>query len=482
MSETIINAINLKEIVKFLLKIARKMARYHKNGLSFRIFPDFIEFKGGKILLDNLKVVTSADPGEDMVAFGNCLFYLLTGRPLSFADLLDKRQIQEQKDMPIRMKRILERIICRRIDDKFLETELLAIKKEIEGTYPSAGFRLNQERNHMHEGGTIRNPSKPVPLWTFNAGSRLISSPVAYRDVLYCASSDKKLFLLDKNTGELIKSIVLLSSVESTPAVQGNRLYIGDDEGNFYLIDIITGNIKITKNLDGSLIRSSPLATEKGVFIGTYNGNAFCLDSDSLEIKWRIKDRGWVYSSCALIRKRDAVTVLWDKGKAGVYRQEDGKALWESACEDTIRSTPVITQDSMIYGSFKGFLYILNTSDFSLLKKIELREKIFASPVVKDNLVITASMDKTVRCIDISRDKKHLVWSINTCNPVISSPVIYGDYVISADEGGMLYIIDISSGTVLGRLSMENFCRATPFIDSGILFTASSDKVFAFRL
>ncbi len=495
MNDIIISRINMKETVSFALQTMKNMKKNHEKGLSYRIYPDYLEFRGGKIILDKSKIIEGVYNEDDLLSFANCMFYLISGKTLIFADLLDPVRIQEEPGIPVRFRRLLLKIISKRMSSDLVIRELHAIRKEISKSTCIACFRLNEQRNQHHKGNMpeTKDESKQKkkiglklklkPLWSFSAGSRIISSPVVYKGSVFCASSNKKLFIIDKHTGEMLSELNLNSSVESTPAIYDNKLYLGDDEGNLYLIDVITGQIRITKNLDNSLIRSSPLITDDGVFIGTYNGNLFALSRDELEIKWSRKDQGWIYSSCACIKGKKYIIAVWDKGKIGVYKSRDGTAVWEDTVNDTIRSTPVVYDNRIYLSSFQGFLYIFDTAGFNLLKKLDIKGKLFSTPVLKENLIILASMQREIKCIDVSaKISKQVRWVVDTKSPVVSSPVIFGDFVIASDEGGIMYIMDLSSGSIISRYSLESFCRATPTIDGGILYTASAGKIEAFKL
>lgn len=482
MNEYNISVLNLNEIINFAFDTIEKMEKSHKDGCSYRIYPDFFQFRGGRIELDQKKIIINAEPEGDLLSLGNCLFYLLTGRSLVFADLLDPAGINKDTNIPIRFKRLLKRIIAGRTSISSIKDDIQVLKYDLNFQERFIGFRLNENRNHYHQVKKMKAPVALKPVWSFQTKGKINSSPIISRGLLYCAASDRRLYFIDKTTGEELASPELVSSVESTPAISENNLYIGDDEGNFYIIDIINGQIKVTKNLDNSLIRSSPLVIDDTVFIGTYNGNLFALCRDDLEIKWRVRNKGWIYSSVSYLKEKNAVIAVWDKGKIGIFSHKEGKCLWQYDLDDTIRATPVYHKGKVYIASFKGIIYIIDTESFEMERKIDIKDKIFSTPVIKDNLMVLCTMQRDIIGLDLVNKSKYIKWRISVRNPIVSSPVIFEKYCLIIDEGGSLYIIDIKPGKILIEDQLENFCRATPFFEEKRIFTATSDMIKAYNL
>jgi len=76
--------------------------------------------------------------------------------------------------------------------------------------------------------------------WAFNnKGSWVIASPVAKDGRLYFSTSDSGLFrAIDLKTGAEIYTLQLLWPMFSSPAIAGNTLYIGSQQGKLYAIDL----------------------------------------------------------------------------------------------------------------------------------------------------------------------------------------------------------------------------------------------------
>jgi len=72
--------------------------------------------------------------------------------------------------------------------------------------------------------------------WTFATGRSVESSPVVVGQRVYVGSSDRKLYVLDLVTGREVQKLDLDDEVTGSPAVAGDRLLIGTRAGTLYCL------------------------------------------------------------------------------------------------------------------------------------------------------------------------------------------------------------------------------------------------------
>src|SRR5262249_7857200 len=91
-------------------------------------------------------------------------------------------------------------------------------------------------------------------LWEFATGGRVRSSPAVSSGVVYCGSMDGKVYALAADTGSLLwafetegASVDLKAagydrrSVVSSPALSGDRIFVGSRDAHLYAFDRKTG-------------------------------------------------------------------------------------------------------------------------------------------------------------------------------------------------------------------------------------------------
>jgi outer membrane protein assembly factor BamB len=101
---------------------------------------------------------------------------------------------------------------------------------------------------------------------------------VAVTDNLVIAGSrDRKVYGLDRRTGQEVWSFRTGRQVDSSPVVDGGRVYIGSGDGKLYVLDLAKGTEVNRYDLGGQVI-ASPAVGEHCLVIGTTNGDVYCFE------------------------------------------------------------------------------------------------------------------------------------------------------------------------------------------------------------
>jgi outer membrane protein assembly factor BamB len=106
------------------------------------------------------------------------------------------------------------------------------------------------------------------------------------------------------------------NAVLTSPAVSGNRIFIGSDTGVLFCYDTSTGSL-LWSNSVGSAIQSSPAVADGVVYFGCHDGKLYAVD------------------------------------------ETDGDALWNYSTGARIISSPWVTDDSVYFGCDDGAVYCL---------------------------------------------------------------------------------------------------------------------------
>jgi outer membrane protein assembly factor BamB len=93
-------------------------------------------------------------------------------------------------------------------------------------------------------------------------------------DLVIVGSRDKKVYALDRKTGEEKWSFLTENRVDSSPVVAGNRVFFGSLDRTFYVLDL-KGNEVQKLEVDAGIL-GSPAVAEGCVVIGTEKGTVYC--------------------------------------------------------------------------------------------------------------------------------------------------------------------------------------------------------------
>jgi outer membrane protein assembly factor BamB len=83
---------------------------------------------------------------------------------------------------------------------------------------------------------------------------------------------------------------------ESSPAVAGGLVFIGDLSGVVHAVDVATGKAVWTFKTDGE-VKSSPVVAGDKVLIGSYDTNLYALTARTGKLAWKVKTEGYVHAT-----------------------------------------------------------------------------------------------------------------------------------------------------------------------------------------
>ena len=151
------------------------------------------------------------------------------------------------------------------------------------------------------------------------------------------SSGDSPMFRHDLNhsgttTGGPTNFVKLLwnystgAGVWSTPAVVSGSVYVGSRDGNVYCLNASTGAPSWNYQTGTVIEFSSPAVADGYVYIGANNGNIYCLNTTTGMPLWSSYVGGTVRSSPAVVDGRVFVGA-WDH-KIHCLNASDGAELW----------------------------------------------------------------------------------------------------------------------------------------------------------
>jgi outer membrane protein assembly factor BamB len=71
--------------------------------------------------------------------------------------------------------------------------------------------------------------------WSFATGG-VVTSPALVNNMVYTASGDGHLYILNAATGEKLRDIIVDRNITSSPAVANGTVYISSCDGNLYAV------------------------------------------------------------------------------------------------------------------------------------------------------------------------------------------------------------------------------------------------------
>ena len=166
---------------------------------------------------------------------------------------------------------------------------------------------------------TARAAGPPIQgerLWKQRLNGWIISTPAVSGDRVYVGDTiGQTFFCLDAETGERLWEFPAGGAVLNSPMVSGRLVFFGTAENVFYALDRHSGE-PVWKYETGDKINSSPVGDDKTVYVGSWDGNLYAFAQKDGTLEWTFDAGARITSSPALYRGR-VYFGAWDGLAAG---------------------------------------------------------------------------------------------------------------------------------------------------------------------
>lgn len=212
-----------------------------------------------------------------------------------------------------------------------------------------------------------------TPLWSYPAPGQfsdyVLSSPAVAYPVVFIGSYNGCMVALFDNyptdVRKLWENCTGGGRIYSTPAIGAGKIYFGTQDGKIYCLDAGNGNACFTPYQTGGWVYSSPaIGKDKDlndiVVVGSDDGFVYALYADTGALKWKFQTGASVRSSPAIAYDR----VLFGSGDGNFYVVDlnTGVEVYRYNAGSPVHSSPAIANGSVYFGDNNGKFYALKSS------------------------------------------------------------------------------------------------------------------------
>lgn len=257
------------------------------------------------------------------------------------------------------------------------------------------------------------------PRWVYprqgDLGGVVIGGLVIVDNIIYLAAADGTTYALDAVEGYKIWSHATGEQIWSTPAVEGDTLFIGSFDKKLYALDIADGSQRWAFETQGA-ITSTPLVNEDNVYFGSFGRRFYAVDIASGEEVWRFpaddsdenKPKNWFWAE-PMISNGTIYAPNMD-GKVYALDTETGALLNQFDLGGSIVSSPmminIVTDEEEVYSLIvvatqEGEVYSLNTANNEQKLLTSLGEKVQAPLFASEGIVYIHTFEDNLHAIDV---------------------------------------------------------------------------------
>jgi outer membrane protein assembly factor BamB len=233
-------------------------------------------------------------------------------------------------------------------------------------------------------------------VWAAKTEGPIHSAPSVHQDRVFVGSDDAKIYCFDLK-GNKLWAAATGERVFCSPAVVGNAIVTASCDGQARLLSIKDGSEKKALDLQDA-VASTPALDGDRLYVGTMGDSILCLNTKEMTIAWKsqIPNARQFYASPALTESL-VIVGSRDRRVVAVDRQ-NGELKWRFQARGKVDSSPVISGNVAYFGSDDGRVYGVNVADGKEVWKHQLTDKTSAAPAVASGRMVIADGEGVVFC------------------------------------------------------------------------------------
>jgi outer membrane protein assembly factor BamB len=362
---------------------------------------------------------------------------------------------------------------------------------------------IRHAKGDMHEGFMFRGdlghsgvfnstvPANNTLLWSFETGSAIESSPAVHGDRIFFGAEDGRVYCLDRTSGAELWSFATGNEVDSTPAIIDGVVYVGSADSRFYALDSTTGEElwNYTFPSPASQIVSSPAVAGGLAFIGAKDRNLYAVNLTSHDLEWQFSTDDEIWSSPSIDWPFVYIGSL--DGKLYSIWGTNGTEHWNFSADIMafpigFYASPMISNGSVYIGSEDNNLYRLNAetgeeiwrftaSSYIYASAAVANQKVFIHTQTSQNGFVYALPEEDPNSDGIINDTE-VIWSFGTQDfEGGSSPAVADGTVLVGSTTGIIFCLDELTGHEIWKLITGGSIISSPIIIDGIVYFGARD-------
>ena len=310
----------------------------------------------------------------------------------------------------------------------------------------------------------------------------------------------------------LLLLLPLLLSADEWPQFRGNPQLTGVAAGT------LPASLKLLWTYEaGESIESSAAISGGTVYVGTQSAELLAIDLQTGKLRWKYKAQEGIAESSPAI-SQGVVYIGDSSGLLHAVRASDGKGLWTFKTASEIKSSPVVSGDRILIGSYDGNLYCLSR-DGKLIWKYTTANFVHATPAIENGIIYLGGCDEVFRGIRLSDGQevlqfpaggytgaspvllakrayygtfsndviaadltgKRIVWRYQNPDrsfPFYSSAAVSGDRIVLGGRDKLVHCLNIATGKAIWTFPTKARVDSSPAVAGGRVYIGSNDGHF----
>jgi outer membrane protein assembly factor BamB/predicted phosphodiesterase len=329
---------------------------------------------------------------------------------------------------------------------------------------------------------------KPSGTWQYSSDANIISTPAVAGDKVYVGNQNGLMRCFSIKNGKELWSFKTGGAIFSSPAIAGETLVFGSGEGYVYAVDIKSTKLKWKYKANAAVL-GSPIINGDTVFIGTSDDSFVALNSKDGKLTWKYDGLDGPVVSTPLLYEDKVIFGAWDRNLYALDRST-GKLVWKWNNGSTVRN---YSPASCIPVASNGVIYVVAPDRYiSAIDAVDgktlwrnndatVRESIGISADGK--WIYGKTMQDTIVAYAASREKQSAAWKMH-CGfgyEHVPSMLIEKDgLVFFGTKSGVVYCIDPKTQQIVWAYKIDNsMVNTVKVLDKNTVIASTMDGKLA---
>jgi outer membrane protein assembly factor BamB len=264
------------------------------------------------------------------------------------------------------------------------------------------------------------------------------------------------------------------TAFESTPLIVDNRVYLGDLDGEFYALDLETGNVLWKNSSESGYLAGAALHQER-IIVGDYDGLVRCFNVKDGKQEWTFETDSQIDGGPNF--HEGTVLIASEDGKLYSIDMADGKLRWSYETGDQLRCGPTIAGGKTFLGGCDGKLHIVDlATGTSIGDGVPLDGPTGSTPAAVGDLVIAPTHSGQIFGIDWKKGKT--IWTFSDsqlAQEIVTSPAIHDGSTFVITKNRRCLAIDVATGKLRWEYTLRKPSDASPVVCDGRIWFGCSD-------
>jgi len=225
------------------------------------------------------------------------------------------------------------------------------------------------------------------------------------------------------------------------------------------------------------IVYSSPSVYNGTVYFGSDDNYFYAVNAETGQLKWKIRTKGAIRTNPAVYKG----LVFFASVDSYMYavESETGRIKWKYKTWNSIYSSPAVLNGTVFFGSDDGYFYAVNAKTGQLNWKFKTGKFIYSSPVISNGKVFFEGGDCYLYALNSKNG--HLKWKFQTYDShydCVSSPAVANGKVFVGNWDSDFFALDADTGQEKWRYVTGNTVQARPYIINNTVLFGSRDGYF----